>query len=96
MLGPCSHTWSRSPACRKYDRSGIPDGENPAHFARRRTKRRANGKAKAEILEVALFGKVTPRVPASILQFAENVEVYADEEALSIIIEKHGKDAVIF
>ena len=56
----------------------------------------ANGKAKAEILEVALFGKVTPRVPASILQFAENVEVYADEEALSIIIEKHGKDAVIF
>lgn len=55
----------------------------------------ANGKAKAEILEAALFGKVTPRVPASILQFAETVEVYADEDALSVIIEKHGKEAVI-
>ena len=56
----------------------------------------ANGKAKAEILEAALFGKVTPRVPASILQFASDVEVYADEDALSLIIEKHGKDAVIY
>lgn len=56
----------------------------------------ANGEAKAEILEAALFGPVTPRVPASILQFAADVEVYADEAALSIIIEKHGKDSVIF
>ena len=56
----------------------------------------ATGKAKAEILEAALFGKVTPRVPASILQFANNVEVYADTEAVSLIVEKHGKDAVIY
>ena len=56
----------------------------------------ANGSAKAEILERALFGAVTPRVPASILQFAADVEVYADEDALSLIIEKHGKDAVIY
>ena len=56
----------------------------------------ANGKAKADILEAALFGKVTPSVPASILQFAADVEVYADEDALSVIIEKHGKDAVIY
>lgn len=56
----------------------------------------ATGKAKAEILETALFGKVTPRVPASILQFAADVEVYSDSEALSVIIEKHGKDAVIY
>ena len=56
----------------------------------------ANGKAKAEILEAALFGAVTPRVPASILQFASDVEVYADVDALAMIIEKHGKEAVIF
>ena len=56
----------------------------------------ANGKAKANILEAALFGAVTPRVPASILQFAADVEVYADEDALSLIIEKHGKDVICF
>jgi glucosamine-6-phosphate deaminase len=49
----------------------------------------ANGKAKAEILEKSFFGDVTPKTPASILQFACDVEVYADEEALSVIIEKH-------
>ena len=45
----------------------------------------AFGEAKAEILNKALFGDVTPRVPASILQFADLVEVYADEEALKYI-----------
>ncbi len=49
----------------------------------------ANGSAKAEILERALFGDVTPTVPASILRFAANVEVYADEEALSLIAKNH-------
>ena len=49
----------------------------------------ANGAAKAEILERSFFGDVTPRTPASILQFAKDVEVYADEEALSVIIAKH-------
>ncbi len=49
----------------------------------------ANGKGKAEILEKALFGEVTPRVPASILRFAKDVVVFADEAALSVIREKH-------
>ena len=49
----------------------------------------AMGKGKAEILERALFGDVTPRVPASILQFARDVVVCADEAALSVIAEKH-------
>ena len=49
----------------------------------------ALGEGKAEILEKALFGDVTPRVPASILRFAKDVTVVADEAALSIIKAKH-------
>lgn len=50
----------------------------------------AMGKGKAEILEKSLFGDVTPRVPASILQFFKGtVYVCADEEALSVIMERH-------
>ncbi len=50
----------------------------------------ALGKGKAEILEKSLFGDVTPAVPASILQFFKGeVVVCADEEALSVILEKH-------
>ncbi len=49
----------------------------------------ALGKGKAEILERALFGEVTPEVPASILQFARDVVVCADEAALSVIAERH-------
>lgn len=49
----------------------------------------ALGEGKAEILEKALFGDVTPRVPASILRFANDVTVVADEAALSVIKEKH-------
>lgn len=46
----------------------------------------AIGKGKAEILKAALFGEVTPRVPASILQFFKGeVLVFADEDALSAI-----------
>ena len=48
-----------------------------------------NGKRKAEILERALFGEVTPTVPASILRFARDVVVCADAEALSVIAAKH-------
>lgn len=55
----------------------------------------AMGKGKAEILEKALFGEVTPRVPASILQFFKGeVVVFADAAALSLITEKHP-EAVI-
>ena len=49
----------------------------------------ATGSAKAEILEKALFGDVTPRVPASILQKAKDVVVCADRAALAVILEKH-------
>ena len=50
----------------------------------------ANGRAKAEILEDAFFGKVSPKNPASILQFFKGeCEVFLDEEALSVILEKH-------
>lgn len=50
----------------------------------------AMGKGKAEILEKSLFGDVTPEVPASILQFFKGeVVVCADEDALSVIMEKH-------
>jgi glucosamine-6-phosphate deaminase len=50
----------------------------------------AFGSGKAEILEKALFGPVTPEVPASILQFfGGEVVVCADEAALAVIKEKH-------
>ena len=50
----------------------------------------AFGKGKAEILEKALFGPITPETPASALQlFKGDVYVCADEDALSVIKEKH-------
>lgn len=44
-----------------------------------------NGSDKAEILNRALFGPITPSVPASILQLHPNLIVVADEQALSKI-----------
>lgn len=41
------------------------------------------GPDKADILRRALYGPVTPRLPASILQFHPDVTVIADEAALS-------------
>ena len=50
----------------------------------------AMGKGKAEILYKALFGEVTPLVPASILQFFKGEGVVcADKDALSVILEKN-------
>lgn len=50
----------------------------------------ANGEAKAEILEKAFFGEVTPAVPASILQFfSGECVLVADEAALSLIRKNH-------
>ena len=50
----------------------------------------AFGKGKADALEKAVFGPVTPAVPASILQFfSGEVIICADEDALSVIKEKH-------
>lgn len=45
----------------------------------------ANGENKADILYRSLFGPVTPKVPASILQLHNDLTVVADEEALSVI-----------
>lgn len=48
------------------------------------------GKSKADILERALFGKITPSLPASILQFYQgDLTVCGDREAFSQILEKH-------
>ena len=50
----------------------------------------ATGQGKAEILERALFGRITPAVPASILQFYQGeLTVLTDESAASVIRAKH-------
>lgn len=49
----------------------------------------AMGAGKVAILERALFGDVTPQVPASILQFCANVTVCADRAALAEVIRRH-------
>ena len=54
----------------------------------------ADGEAKAEILERALFGDITPLVPASALQLVKNVEVYGDEKSLALIKEKHPETLI--
>lgn len=48
----------------------------------------ASGEGKAEALYNALFGPITPTVPASILQLHNNLSVVADDDALSVILEK--------
>ena len=45
----------------------------------------ASGKAKAQAIYDALYGSITPQVPASILQLHPDVIVVADEEALSLL-----------
>lgn len=47
-----------------------------------------NGRDKAQILYDAVFGPITPMVPASILQLHPDVVLVADEEALSVAREK--------
>lgn len=49
----------------------------------------ASGEAKAEAMYQALFGPITPTVPASILQLHNNVSIVADEAALSLIIQNN-------
>ncbi len=50
-----------------------------------------NGEAKADIVERAFFGPVTPEVPASILQMHNDVTLVGDEAALAKIVELHAK-----
>lgn len=45
----------------------------------------ASGVAKAKILKEALYGPITPLVPASVLQMHSDVIVIADEAALSAV-----------
>ena len=45
----------------------------------------ASGKANAQAIYDALYGPITPQVPASILQLHPDVIVVADEEALSLL-----------
>lgn len=45
----------------------------------------ANGEKKAQIIKEALFGEITPRVPASVLQLHQNVIVVLDKEAASLL-----------
>ena len=47
----------------------------------------ATGEEKAEILYKTVFGKVSPEVQSSILQFHPDVTIVADEKALAKIIE---------
>ncbi|MFT3984863.1 MAG: glucosamine-6-phosphate deaminase [Lachnospiraceae bacterium] len=52
----------------------------------------ATGRAKAQIMKDAFFGPVTPRVPASILQFHSDVTVVCDEDAVSYLSQqKRGR-----
>lgn len=50
----------------------------------------AEGSAKAKALYDAIFGPVTPKVPASILQLHQDCTVIADEAALSLVRERTG------
>jgi glucosamine-6-phosphate deaminase len=45
----------------------------------------ASGSGKAQIVKRALFGAVTPEIPASILQMHPDFTLIGDEEALSLI-----------
>lgn len=47
-----------------------------------------SGKDKAEIVEKAFFGDVTPLVPASVLQLHPDVTIVGDEEAFSKIADR--------
>ena len=55
----------------------------------------ASGRAKAAILEKALFGPVTPRVPASLLQLVSHkVTVFCDAEAGALLVANHSHKVI--
>ena len=47
----------------------------------------ASGEDKAEIVQKAFFGPITPQVPASVLQLHNDVTLVADEAALGKLSE---------
>lgn len=53
-----------------------------------------SGSRKAGILEKALYGPVTPEIPASILQLHPSVTVVADSDALRTIRENQQKEDI--
>lgn len=48
----------------------------------------ASGKEKADIIYKALYGNITPKIPASFIQLHSNVEVVIDEDAAQKILYK--------
>ena len=50
-----------------------------------------SGEGKADMVAEAFTGPVTPRVPASILQFHKDVTLVGDETALSKLMDVLGK-----
>ena len=48
----------------------------------------ASGEKKADALCKALYGPITPEVPASALQFHSNVTIVADEAAYALIAKR--------
>ena len=56
----------------------------------------ANGKNKAEIVERAFFGPITPAVPASLLQLVpDKVTVLLDADAASLVLAKHREQVIV-
>jgi glucosamine-6-phosphate deaminase len=47
-----------------------------------------SGKSKSEALAEAFTGRVTPRLPASLLQLHPNITVVADEDAVTPLLER--------
>ncbi len=48
----------------------------------------ANGKNKAQAVKDCFFGPITPNAPGSILQMHPNFTLVADEEALSLVLDR--------
>ena len=45
----------------------------------------ATGKAKQNAVKAMIEGEVTPKCPASILQFHPSVKIYLDKEAAALL-----------
>lgn len=52
----------------------------------------ASGPAKAQILYDTIYGKITPKVPASVLQLHNDVTIICDEEAGALLINKQMEE----
>ena len=66
--------------------AGIYHGDQD-HYEAKKILIVASGEDKAEIVQKAFFGPITPQVPASVLQLHNDVTLVADEAALSKLSE---------